>query len=112
MLIGLPGSGAAAHTDIFDGTAKAGHFVPLEVCQTDEHIGIHHGASDLRFLHIFAALHRDGNIIGTLESVPDEDGTADGIGGKAVEPCAFEMLQRVFPAQPAASRELRHPGRA
>ena len=76
MLVLLAGAGAAAHSDILDGTAEAGHLVPFEVGQADEDVGIHDGASDQGFLRVLAALHGDGNVIGTFQTVGDNDRAA------------------------------------
>ena len=46
------GAGTAAHTDVFQRAAEARRFMPLEMIQSDEHIRVHDGASDLGFLHI------------------------------------------------------------
>ena len=49
----LAGSGAAAHADIFDGSAKACAFVGFAVGQGNENIRIHNRTTDLCVGHIF-----------------------------------------------------------
>ena len=66
--------------------------------QGNEHVGVHNGTANFCFLHIFTALHGDGNVIGALEPVADENGTSYGQGCKTVLPGAFQMLQSVLPA--------------
>ena len=61
----------------FDGTAKAGHLMSLEVRQRDEHIRIHDRPSDLRMLDVLPISDRYIHIIRPLEAVTDEDRTAD-----------------------------------
>ena len=91
-------AGAAAHAYIFYRTAKSRHLMSLKMCQTDEHIRIHNGMSDSRFLHINTALYRNRNVIRPLQSVADKDGTFDGQRGKPVLPRALQMLQRILAA--------------
>lgn len=66
VLLGLSGAGTAAHTDIFDRAAKAGHLMTLEVRQADKNISIHDGTSNLGSLHILTALNRNLDIVRTL----------------------------------------------
>ena len=46
VLLGLACTGAAAHTDIFDGASETSHLMALEMGEADEHIGIHDSTSD------------------------------------------------------------------
>ena len=71
VLLGFARPGAAAHADIFDGPAKAGHLMALEVGQTDKHIRIHNGTTDFRLFHVLAAPYRDIHVIGALQAVAD-----------------------------------------
>jgi len=72
--------------------------MPLKVRKADKHVRIHHGAADLRFLYVFAAYNRHGDVVRALESVPDQDGAAHGHRRKAVFPCAIQVLKRIFAA--------------
>ena len=45
------GTGAAAHAQIFNRAAKAGHFVALKMRQGNNNIGIHNSATNLCFLY-------------------------------------------------------------
>ena len=98
VLLFLPRPGAAAHADVLDGPAKAGHLMALEVGQGDEHIRVHHRPADLGLLHIFAPRHVDLHIVGALQAVADEDGAAHRQRSKAVLPGALQVLQGVLPA--------------
>ncbi len=98
VLLLLPRPGPAAHADVLDGAAEAGHLVALEVGQADKHIGVHNGPADFGLFHIFTACDRDLHVVGALEAVADEDGTAHRQRRKAVLPCALQMLQSVLPA--------------
>ena len=66
VLIGLTGARTAAHADIFDRTAEAGHLMALEMGQADENICIHDSTSDLGCFYIFTAFYRNFDIIGAL----------------------------------------------
>ena len=57
----------------------------LEMRQRDEDIGVHHGAADACGLAVFAAHDRDLDIVRALEPVGDDDVTAGGERGIAVE---------------------------
>ena len=46
-VLALTGPGAAAHADVLDGSAEAGHLVALEVGEADEHIRVHDGPANL-----------------------------------------------------------------
>ena len=73
MLLRFTSARSATHADVLDGSAKAGHFMPLKVGEADENIGIHNGAANLGFLDIFTV--RDGHIglVGALEAIGDDD---------------------------------------
>ena len=70
----------------------------LEMRQRDEDIGVHHGAADACGLAVFAAHDRDLDIVRALEPVGDDDVTASGERGIAVEIRGIHVLQRVFAA--------------
>ena len=92
----LSGAGAAAHTDVLQRAAKSCGFVSFKMTEGDEHIRIHNGASDLGFLHIFSAFHRNQRLIRSFQAVGDDHMTARGKRGKAVLICRVQMIQRVF----------------
>ena len=66
VLLGLTGTGAAAHSDVFDGAAEAGHFMALKMGQADKYICIHNSTADFGIFYIFAAVYRNINIISSL----------------------------------------------
>ena len=66
--------------------------------QADEHVRIHNRAADARFLHIFAALDRHGDVVRALEAVADDHRAADRQRREAVLPRAIEMLDGVLAA--------------
>ena len=66
VLIGLTGARTAAHADIFDRAAEAGHLMSLEMGQADKDIGVHDGAADLSFFDVFASGHRNSDVIGAF----------------------------------------------
>ena len=98
MLILFAGTGSAAHTDIFDCPAKSRHFMSFKMCQTDEHVRIHNGPADFRFLNILSPAHRNSNIVSSLQTIANQDGATHGQRGEPVFPSAIQMLQRVFTA--------------
>ena len=98
MLFGLAGTGTTTHTDIFDGTAESRHLVALKMGQTDKNVSVHDGASDLGFCDIFAAIYGDVDIVSTLETVTDDNGTTHGERGETVLPGTFQMFQSIFSA--------------
>ena len=98
MLIFLSRTGTASHSDIFDRAAESGCLMSFEMGQTDENIRVHHCTSDFRFFDILAALHRNFNIIGSFQTVADQDRTPNRHRGKSVFPCTIQVFQRIFPA--------------
>ena len=90
-------AGTASHAEIFDRAAESGHFMPLEVVERNDDIGVHDGAPDPRLLEQFAVRHRHGNIVGPLEAVADDDVTAGRVGRKSVEISGLDMFESVFP---------------
>ena len=97
VLLLLTGPGAAAHADVLDGAAKARHLMALEVVQRDEHVSVHNGSADLGVLDVLS-VDGDLHVVGALQTVANEDGTAHSHGGEAVFPGAVQVLQGVFPA--------------
>ena len=89
---------AAAHADVLERAAEARMLMTLEMRQRDEDIGVHHGAADACGLAVFAAHDRDLDIVRALEPVGDDDVTAGGERGIAVEIRGIHVLQRVFAA--------------
>ena len=98
VLLAFAGPGTAAHADVLDGPAEAGHFVALEVGEADEYVRVHDGPADLGLLYVLAAPDRHQHVVGALQPVSDQEGAACREGGKAVLPCALQVLQRVLPA--------------
>ena len=66
VLVLFSRSGAAAHADVLDGSAKAGAFMALKVGQADEYVRIHDGPSDTGFLYVLATLNRNRHVIRSL----------------------------------------------
>ena len=66
VLFRLTGTGATAHTDVFDGAAESCHLVALKMSQADKNIRIHNCTADLCFCYILAANNRDADIVCTL----------------------------------------------
>ena len=66
VLLGLSGAGAAAHADIFNGAAEAGHFVALKMGQADKYVSIHNSTADFGIFHIFSAVYRNINVVSSL----------------------------------------------
>ena len=66
VLLGLACTGSAAHSDVFDGAAEAGHFMALKMGQADKYICIHNSTADFGIFYIFAAVYRNINIISSL----------------------------------------------
>ena len=78
--------------------------------QGDEHVGIHDGPADLGVFHILAALHRDFHLVGALEAVGNDDMTACGVGGKAVDIGGLNMVQSVLPTAHVQGVAVRQEG--
>ncbi len=98
MLLHLAGTTAAAHANILDSSAKASALMALEVSQADEHICIHNGTANLCRLADFTILYRHLHIVGSLQSIANNDLTAGGNTVKAVDIGTFNMLQGVLAA--------------
>ena len=69
MLLGFARARAAAHADILNRAAKAGHFMPFKMRKANKDIGVHNRAANLGLGYIFAALYRNRNVIGSLQAV-------------------------------------------
>ena len=98
VLVALAGTRSASHTDVLDGTAEARHFMSLEVAEADEHIGIHHRTADLRLLYILAAYNRHFHLVGTLQTVADENRTTHGERSETILPSAIQVFEGVLSA--------------
>ena len=97
VLFHLAPAASAAHADVLDGPAEAGHLMALEVAQADEDVRVHDGPADLGGLHILPALNRDLDVVAPLQAVGDDHLTAGRVGGEAVLIGALNVLQGVFP---------------
>ena len=53
----LTGTGAAAHTDVFNRTAKSGSFMSLEMGQGNQNICVHNGTPNFGFFYISTGCH-------------------------------------------------------
>ena len=84
--------GSTAHTDIFYGSAEAGHFMAFKMGQADKYIGIHNSTADLGFFYIFPAFYRHIYIICTFQAIANKDGTSYSQRCKSIFPCTFQML--------------------
>ena len=73
----LTGPAAAAHADILDGAAEAGHFVTLEVGESNDNISVCQCTAHLCFLHQLTIRYREECFIGTLQTIGDNSMTAD-----------------------------------
>ena len=90
------GAGTAAHAEILQSAAEAGRLMSFKMTQADDDIGVHHGASDLRFLYIIAAFYRDQHVVRALQTVGDQNVTTCGKRGESVHISALDMIQRIF----------------
>ena len=98
VLLHLAGAAAAAHAQVLHGAAKAGLLMTLKVGEADHNVGIHECLADLGLVHVLAALDRNKRLVGTLETVGDDDLATRGIRGKAVLVGGVDVLERVFAA--------------
>ena len=92
------GAATAAHTDIFDGASEARHFMSLEVGQGNEDVGVHDGAADESALEFRAVFQRYFHVVGTLQTVADDDLAAGAQGGESVFIRGIEMLKSMLAA--------------
>ena len=112
MLLHLACAASAAHSDVLDRTAEARRLVPLEMRKTDEDIGIHDGASDLRRLDILTVPDGDLDLVRSAQAITDEDLAARRDRVEPVKIRAVEMFQRMLAAawiERIAVREERAP---
>ena len=98
VLLHLTRTAAAAHADVFQGTAKAGGFMTLEMGQGNKHIRIHDGPANLGIFYIFAALNRHLHLVVALDAVGNNYLTAGGHGVKPIEHSRVQMIQSVLAA--------------
>ena len=66
VLVCLSGPGAAAHTDILDGSAEAGHLVTLKMGKADKDICVHDGPADSCLGDVLSPLHGNADIVRAL----------------------------------------------
>ena len=76
------GSGAAAHTEIFQSAAKSCGFMSFKMIQGNNNICIHNGTADLGFFYVSAAFHRNKSLIRTLQAIGDKNLAS---GGNRIE---------------------------
>ena len=111
MLLHFARSGAAAHTDVFNSTAKPRRLMSFEMIQGNKHIRIHDGTTDLRILHIFAAFYRYLDVIRSLESIANDHGTSHRQWRETILPGTVHMLDGILTAagvQGVAVGQKRH----
>ena len=96
MLFHLPGTAAAAHADIFNGTAKARRFMTFEVSQADEDVGIHNGPADFSRFDVFAVFNGAFNFLCTADTVSNDDLTACRHRVITIEVGTVHMFQGMF----------------
>ena len=96
MLLHFARSGAAAHTDVFNSTAKPRRLMSFEMIQGNKHIRIHDGTTDLRILHIFAAFYRYLDVIRSLESIANDHGTSHRQRRETILPGTIHMLDGIL----------------
>ena len=79
----FPSAGAAAHANIFQCAAKAGHLMSLEMGQRDNHIGIHNGVADLGFLDVFA-VHWHQRFVCPFQPIANDHMASSGKRAKSI----------------------------
>ena len=90
VLLHFSGPASAAHAQIFDRTAEAGHFMSLEVIEGDDDIRVIQCTADISLFAVFTAGNGNGDVIGSLQAVADDDIAAC---GDAVEAVDFRVVQ-------------------
>ena len=60
VLFHLSRAGTAAHTNIFDRTAKTRHLMPLKMRERDKYVRIHNRVTNFRFLYILPVNWHNG----------------------------------------------------
>ena len=91
-------AGTAAHADVFQGSAKTGRLMTLEMRQRNHNVGVHDGASDVCCFAVFTVTNRHFNVVRTAQAVADQDLASGCLRIEAVDLRTFQMLQRVFTA--------------
>ena len=102
VLLHFSGPASAAHAQIFDRTAEAGHFMSLEVIEGDDDIRVIQGTADISLFAVFTAGNGNGDVIGFLQAIADDDIAAC---GDAVEAVDFRVVQMIHGVLPAAGIE-------
>ena len=98
VLLHFAAAAAASHADILEGAAEAGRLVAFEVRQRNEDVRIHHRAADQCGLTVLSVRHRHFDIIGSPQSVRDENLAAGRNRIEAVDIGAVQMLKRILAA--------------
>lgn len=70
----------------------------LEMSERDKIIRVHNGMTDFGFLHIVAILYGHQRLVGSLQTVGDDNMAAGGEGVIAVDISGIEMIQGIFSA--------------
>ena len=98
MLLHLSGTASAAHTNILQGTAKAGRLMALKMGQADKNICVHDRMSDQRRLAVLTIYDRYLDLIRSAQSISDQDLTSGGNTVESVQVRTLQMLQRILSA--------------
>ena len=98
VLVHLAGAASASHTDIFECSAEAGCLMTFEMGETDQDVGVHDGMADICLLEIFTVPDRDNHLIGSAQTVADDDVASGGRHAEAVLFSTAQMIERVLPA--------------
>ena len=86
----------AAHTNIFNSTTKACHFVTFEVSERDKYVRIHNGATNLRFFYQFAIMYGHISFISTLQAVCNNYVATGAKRSEAIFISTVDMFKRFF----------------
>ena len=98
MLVHFTGTAAAAHTDVFAGSAKTSALMPFEMRKGNQDICIHNGPADERGLTVLTVGYRDFHIILTAQAVSNDNMAAGGNRVETVELCVGQMIHRILAA--------------
>ena len=90
------GAGTAAHTDVFQSSAKTGAFMSFEMGEGKEYVGIHDCASDFRFFYVFTALDRYIDLVSSLQTIGDDDMASSRERRKTICVSTFHVFQSVL----------------
>ena len=85
VLLHLAGSASAAHADVLQRAAEAGHLMALEVRQGDQNVCVHQRSAHEGGFAVFPVGHGNFNIVGAAQAVSNDDVAAGGDGVEAVE---------------------------